>query len=219
MNYKHIKLIFKNLFLFFLLNILENYIFFLKNYKHYNQWNILYCLYILNNIMEYPLIIIIHIYLCFNIIKIKKIKKNKIKYIFIYTLIPLIGLFLKIIIKKKLHLLRPYIHINNIKKYNCLLENFNYLNIPIWLKKYWKTKNDHSFPSGHSIFINNWLIIFQKHIKQKYIYFIIYIILFIILISRIILHLHNSKDILGGYIINKIMIFIIFRISKILNFL
>ncbi len=165
-----------------------------------NYWNIIYILYIINKLIEFPLVLITHIifiYIYINNIKIK----NKFKIILLLILIPLLSLLIKKIIKKIIFIERPYLNIlNNIKK-NKIKKK--YYKIPIWLKKNWKNKKDSSFPSGHTIFSNFWIILFKK--KKKIYINIINNILKIIIISRILLYLHRLEDIIFSLIINYII--------------
>ncbi len=151
---------------------------------------IIYILYIINKIIEFPLVIITHIIFIYIYIK---NKKNKIKKIISLIIIPLISLLIKKIIKKIIFIKRPYINIlNKIKKKK--------IKIPLWLKNNWKNKKDSSFPSGHTIFCNFWIILFKN--KKKWYLNIINNILKIIIISRLLLYLHKLQDIIFSLILN-----------------
>ncbi len=166
--------------------------------KYY--WNIIYIIYLINKFVEFPLILITYNILLFIYIKIIK-KKNITKNILLLTIILIISLLIKKIIKKIIFINRPYINIlNNIKKYKNIKK---YYNIPIWLIKHWKKKKDSSFPSGHTIFCNFWIIIFKK--KKKWYIYIIKKIFIIIIISRLLLYLHRIEDIIFSIIINIII--------------
>ncbi len=158
--------------------------FLIKNF----YWNILYYIYIINKLIEFPIIFITHIILL--LIYINNKKKNKIKYLIILTTIPIILLIIKKIIKNIIFIKRPY---------NLLIKKKN-INIPNWLINYWKNKNDSSFPSGHTIYSIFWILNFYKK-KTIYKYIIIFIFTLII-ISRILLYLHNIQDIIFSIIIN-----------------
>ncbi len=173
-----------------------------------NYWNIIYILYIINKLIEFPLIITTYIIFIYIYIKNKKIK-NKFKKILLLIIISLLSLIIKKIIKKIIFIKRPYFNIlNNIKK-NKIKKK--YYKIPIWLKNNWKNKKDSSFPSGHTVFSIFWITSFKKK-KIKYINFINNI-LKIIILSRLLLYLHRLEDIIFSLVINYIIkniIFIIF---------
>ncbi len=169
-----------------------------------NYWNILYILLIINKLIEFPLILLIHCIFIYIYLKINK-KKNILKIILILTILPLLSLTIKKIIKNNLFIYRPYNNILKKKKINKY--------IPLWIKKYWKKKKDSSFPSGHTIYANFWIIIYKK---KKNIWFIKYIIIILklIIISRILLYLHRITDIIFSILINVIIKNITFKYIK-----
>ncbi len=217
-----------------IINLTKNFIFILLckiieckyillNTKNSAIWHILHNLFMINQLIEYPLIIITHIVFILYIID---KKKNKIKNLLFLISVPLILLSIKHIIKKNIFILRPYNFLYSNQK-NIIFFNtnktlthysFNNLHVPIWLKKCWKEKNDSSFPSGHAILMFFWLTIIIKQKNTNYIFYITSICLcMLIIINRIIFYLHQSRDILTSYLINKIIIYIIkkyFKISK-----
>ncbi len=155
-------------------------------------FNIIYILYIINKIIEFPLVIITHIIFIYIYIKNKKNKIKK-KKILSLIIIPLISLLIKNIIKKTIFIKRPYINIlNKIKKKK--------IKIPFWLRNNWKNRKDSSFPSGHTIFCSFWIILFKN--KKKWYLNIINNILKIIIISRLLLYLHKLQDIIFSLILN-----------------
>ncbi len=167
---------------------------------NYYQWYIIYILFIINKIIEFPIILITHN--LYTIIYIYITKKKKIRNIILLNIIPLIGLLIKKIIKNYFFIERPY---------NNIINNNNIINkIPLWLIKYWNEKKDSSFPSGHSIYSSFWILLFWKYKKKIYIKINI-IILIIIMISRIILYVHRIQDILFSILIT----FIVKKIFKI----
>ncbi len=190
---------FKDLFnIFFIFQINEILWTFFFN-KNIFIWKILYISFLINKIIELPIIIITHIILIYIYIKIYNIKNI----IILSCIILSISLITKKIIKKNLFILRPYniyIEKNNNKKY-----------IPKWIINQWKKKNNSSFPSGHTLFTSYWIITFWKK-KKKKINKIIILILILLTLNRIILFLHRSYEIIFSFIINIFLIYIIKKI-------
>ncbi len=79
----------------------------------------------------------------------------------------------------------------------------------------------YGFPSGHAmsavIFYSLLILLFYKKIKHKFakITFIVVSILIILLVglSRIILNVHSVYDILGGYVIGLLWLFLVYKIT------
>ncbi len=164
-------------------------------------WKNMYLIYLINNLIKYPYIIILHFFFIYIYIK----QKKKIKYykIINFILIPLLLIIFKKIIKNIFYINRPYKYI--IIKKNMLIK------YPKWLINFWKKKNDSSFPSGHTMFSFFWIMIFFKKKKILYIKIII-ILLILIIISRILLYFHNIEDILFSILINLLFKKILFYI-------
>ncbi len=179
-------------------------------YINKSYWNIMYILYLINKIIEFPIIIITYIILFY--IYIKNIKKsNKFKIILLINLTLLISLIIKEIIKKIIFIKRPYIYlIYKIKKDKTVKK---YYKIPLWLKKNWISKKNSSFPSGHTIFSIFWIKLYKK--KKIWYINIIKNIFKLIIISRILLYLHTIEDIIFSIILNTIIKKTIYYILKI----
>ncbi len=173
--------------------------------KNIIYWKILYIFFLINKLIEFPLIIVTYIILIYIYKKINNIDDIK-SIILLSTSILLISLVIKEIIKKAIFIPRPYIYIQ---------KHINQNNIPQWIIHQWEKKNNSSFPSGHTIFTSYWIILFWKN--KKKIHYIVIFILMILTLSRICLWLHRSNELIFSFIINNISIYIINKIITYIN--
>ncbi len=184
----------KIILIYLLLKYLENKFIFPENENNY-KWKILYFLYKLNFITDFPVIFITHLLLTFFYIKKLKKKLNK-KIFLIFLILPIIFFLIKYFLKNIFSIPRPY--------HQYLLQNhYKIINLPHWIINYWKKNDNYSFPSGHTIFISYWFFLLKKKlIKTKLLNIIFNFLFFLIIISRILLYLHKSEDIIFSILIN-----------------
>lgn len=80
----------------------------------------------------------------------------------------------------------------------------------------------YAFPSGHAlsavIFYSLLIMLFHKEIKNKLLHytFVVVNILIILLIglSRIMLQVHYVRDVIGGYVIGLLWLFVVYKITQ-----
>lgn len=199
-----------------LLSIILNY------FKFYNNQNFLFFFYFITKTASFPFVYLISFIL---LIKLFYINDFKCKIcIFIFLIFVFSSSYsLSKFVKKKIQKPRPFViliyekyknYLKIINKNYFKKNNKDFKNVPQWLLNYWGENIDYSFPSTHTVFVSNWILIFTILSKKKYSIFTIFLELWsiIVILSRIVLKMHDYIDIFFGVMFSLMIIIIIYYI-------